>query len=85
MQNQTNVTGGFDATVCSTAIKHSKVDVRVIGDHPHSGKSGWIPLRNGEPETINMFGRLMAKIEFPDGTGCYAEMRHFSIYKDQRK
>lgn len=74
--------GCFDASHCSTAITFSKVDVRVIGDHPHTGKSGWIPLRNGEPEVVNMFGRLMAKIEFPDGTACYAEMRHFSIYKD---
>lgn len=73
---------GSNASHCSTAVTHSKVDVRIIGDHPHTGKCGWIPLRNGEPETINMFGRLMAKIEFPEGTGCYAEMRHFSIYKD---
>lgn len=73
---------GFDSSVCSTATTHSKVDVRIIGDHPHVGKSGWLPLRNGEPETVNMFGRLMVKIEFPDGSGCFAELRHFSIYKD---
>lgn len=63
---------------CSTAITHSKVDVLLRGDHPHSGKVGWIPLQNGEPETINMLGRLMAKVEFPDGSGCYAELRHLS-------
>ena len=63
---------------CSPAVTHSKVDVLLRGDHPHSGKVGWIPLRNGEPETINMLGRLMAKIEFPDGSGCYAELRHLS-------
>lgn len=85
MNKPNDVTGCFDASNCSTAITQSKVDVRIIGDHPHTGKCGWIPLRNGEPETINMFGRLMAKIQFPDGTGCYAEMRHFSIYKDQSK
>jgi hypothetical protein len=56
----------------------SKVDVFLRGDHPHSGKAGWIPMRNGEPETINMLGRLMVKIEFPDGTGCYAEQRHLA-------
>lgn len=57
----------------------TKVDVRLRGDHPHSGKYGWIPLKNGQPETVNMFGNLMVKIEFSDGTGCFSEQRHIEL------
>lgn len=57
----------------------TKQDVVLRGNHPHSGKYGWIPLNAGVPETINLFGNLMVKIEFPDGTGCYAEQRHLAM------
>lgn len=67
----------FDAFDCSSALP-SKVDVRIRGDHPHTGKVGWIPMQNGKPETVNMFGLLMVKVEFPDGTGCFAEQRHLA-------
>ncbi len=56
----------------------TKVDVRIIGDHPHTGRVGWVPINNGDPETINMFGRLMVRVNFLDGTGCFVEQRHLA-------
>lgn len=56
--------------------KRSMIPVVICGSHPHSGRNGWIPLTNGIPETINMFGHGMVRVEFHDGTGCYAEQHH---------
>ena len=56
----------------------TKVDVLIRGDHPHGGKVGWITLVNNEPETMSLLGRLMVKIEFPDGSGCYSELKHLT-------
>lgn len=61
-----------------------KVTVRVRGDHPHTGKIGWIPIRAGIPETVNMFGNLMIRVEFPDCTGCYAEQRHLELLENSK-
>jgi len=77
MTKPKHATEDFDAFDCSSTLP-SRVDVRIRGDHPHTGKLGWIPMQNGEPETVNMFGRLMVKVEFPDGTGCFAEQRHLA-------
>lgn len=56
--------------------ERSMIPVVIYGNHPHTGKTGWIPLNNGVPETINMFGRGMVRVQFHDGTGCYAEQHH---------
>lgn len=56
--------------------KHSRVPVVLRGDHPYSGKEGWIPMTDGVPETVNMFGNGMVRVNFDDGTGCYAEQHH---------
>lgn len=56
--------------------QRSNIPVVIRGDHPHRDRAGWIPMTNGEAETINLFGRGMVRVEFHDGTGCFAELHN---------
>ncbi len=51
----------------------TRIEVEIIGDHPHSGKRGYTTGK-----LIRVLGVLMAEVQFPDGSACFAEQRHIA-------
>ena len=65
----------------STSSVTTKIDVRIRGDHPHRGKIGWIAITHGHAFAISLFGVGMVKVDFADGTACFAEQRHLEFWE----
>ena len=65
----------------SSSSVTKKIDVRIRGDHPHRGRIGWIAITHGYAFTINVFGVGMVKVNFADGTACFAEQRHLDFWE----
>ena len=56
--------------------KEHNVAVQIRGDHPHTGRFGFIHVVDGMPEHINLFGKGMVKVTFENGDGCFAELHN---------
>ncbi len=49
------------------------IAVEIVGKHPHAGKRG-----QTTGKLIRVLGVLMAEVQFPDGSACFAEQRHIA-------
>lgn len=65
---------------------NEKIRVRLTGGHPHSGRIGHVETRNGMvTQTSFGGGDPMVKVEFDDGSACYAAAKFIVVDKEKKK
>lgn len=57
-----------------------RIPVRLIGDHPHTGKRGYLLSKDGQIETLNVLGTHMIKVYLLDDhtDACYAQFNRIA-------